>query len=350
MSIIGEILAEAKRKGYINFGPGLPDPATFPTDKIREILSEIKSEYLNYSPYDGLDELKEEVARFLERRGIENREIIITAGAQEAIALIGLYLRGRGLRMGNPSYLEALTSFRGLGVSISPAPIDEHGEIPDIADAYYVIPTGHNPTGRTMGDERREEFAELSDRVLIVEDGTYDLLYYDKEPKPIASLTEKSIYIFSFSKVVSPGLRIGVLALPEGMKEDIMKLRPVVNICPPTVSQFLIMELLRRNVVKKNLENVREYYKRKRDALVKELKGYLEFIEPVAGFFLWVELPVDGMELLQRTKEHGVVFIPGKDFYITHPNPNTARLSFSYETPERIREGAKIIVEVLDRI
>ncbi len=350
MSIIGEILAEAKRKGYINFGPGLPDPSVFPLKEIREILSEIRAEYLNYSPYDGLDELKEEVLRFLEKRGIENREVIITSGAQEAIALVALYLRGRGVRMGNPTFLEALSAFRTLGASVSPAYIDENGEVPDIADAFYVIPTGHNPTGYTMSLERREAFAQLSDRVLIVEDAAYELIYYDKYRPPIASLTDKSIYIFSFSKIIAPGLRIGVLAVPEGIKEELLKLRSILNICAPTESQFLVLELLRRGVVEKNAEKARELYKRKRDLLVKELKPVLEFSEPKGGFFLWTRFPIDAFEFLEKVKEQGVVFVPGRDFYITKPDLRSARLSFSYETPERISEGAKIIRETLEEL
>ena len=350
MSIIDEILAEAKRKGYINFGPGLPDPSVFPLEEIRSILSEIREEHLDYSPYDGLDELKEEATRFLEKRGIENREIIITSGAQEAIALTALYLRGKGVRMGNPTFLVALLAFRTFGTFVSPAPIDENGEIPDVADAYYVIPTGHNPTGRTMSLERREAFAELSDRVLIIEDAAYELIYYDQYRPPIASMTEKSVYIFSFSKVVAPGLRIAILALPEGMKEEIAKLRPLMNICAPVDSQYLILELLRKGIVERNAERAREIYKKKRDLLVKELGSVLDFVEPKAGFFLWTELPVDAFEFLERTREQGVVFIPGKDFYITKPNPRSARLSFSYETPERISEGAKIIRETLERL
>ncbi len=349
MSVIGEILAEAKRKGHINFGPGLPDPRTFPAEEIRKILTEVKEEYLNYTPYDGLDELREEVTRFLERRGIENREVIVTSGAQEAIGLLALYLRGKGVRVGNPGYLEAVTAFKVHGAYVAPADIDERGEVPDVSDAYYIIPTGHNPTGRTMDLERREEFAQLSKEVLVIEDGTYDMLYYGDEPRPVASLTDKSVYIFSFSKVVSPGLRLGVLALPEDIKETIMRLRPALNICPPAISQFVLTELLRKGMVERNAERAREIYRKKRDTLIGELKGVLDFVEPSAGFFLWTKLPVDGDELLERARREGVVFIPGKYFYITRPDSRTARLSFSYETPERIEKGAKILRELLEK-
>ncbi|NPA86598.1 MAG: aminotransferase class I/II-fold pyridoxal phosphate-dependent enzyme, partial [Candidatus Diapherotrites archaeon] len=191
MSVIGEILAEARERGYINFGPGLPDHRLFPVEEIKEALSDFSAADLNYTPYEGLPELREALTRFLERRGIRDRSVIVTFGAQDAIALVALFLRkrGMGLRVGNPSYLEALNAFRGHGVSVSPADIDERGEIPDIADAYYTIPTGHNPTGVSMDLSRREEFASLSERVLIIEDGTYDMLYYDRELPPIASLT-----------------------------------------------------------------------------------------------------------------------------------------------------------------
>ncbi len=351
MSIIGEILAEAERTGAINFGPGMPDPSTFPVEEIKSAVGDVSADELNYTPYPGRPDLVEEATRFLERRGIEGRKVIVTAGGQEAIALLALYLKRHhmGIRVGNPSYLEALTTFRAFDLSVSSSPVDEEGEVPDVADAYYIIPTGHNPTGRTMGKERREAFAQLSRRVFLVEDGTYDLLYYGKEPTPVSALTENGAYIFSLSKVISPGLRIAFLAVPEEMYGELISLRPALNIVAPPISQAIALRLLERGVVERNAERAREVYRKKRDAMVKGLKGVIDFVEPTAGFFVWTRFDRPAMEVLQEARKKGVVFVPGEGFYVVKPDPHTARLSFSKETPERIREGVEKMREILSR-
>ena len=347
MSVIGDILAYAARTGAINFGPGLPDNNLLPVDEIKKALEELDNKNFNYSPYGGDPQVIEEIKKFLGKRGIE-REVIITSGAQEAIALVGLYLKGKKIRMGNPVYLEALTSFKELGAHVLPTSMDERGELPLPADAYYVIPTGHNPRGTTMDRERREAFATLP--TLLVEDGTYDLIFYGEAHEPIASMREDSIYIFSFSKILSPGLRIGVLAVPENIYKDILRLRSVLNICAPTPFQHVVGLLLERGVVERASRRAREVYRQRRDMMVKYLRDVAEFSLPSAGFFVWARFPFNAWKILELSKKRGVVFIPGEPFYVSEADPNTARLSFSFETPERIREGTRILAEVIKSI
>ncbi len=350
MSIINRILSQAYKEKLINLGPGLPDPSTFPLKDIKQIFDELEPDELNYTSYTGREDLKQVLNGFLESLGVENRELIITSGAQEAIALISIYMknRGMGVRVGNPVYLEALNTFRQIGVSVSPSDVDREGELPDVSDAYYIIPDGHNPTGVSMSEERRELFAQLSKDVLIIEDSTYSLLSYERRYPPVSSLTENSVFILSFSKIIAPGLRIAVMAVPEYIYTDLEKLRSSINICAPSLSQAVLLRLVERGL-EDHIRRAANSYRKKRDALYKHLKDYA-YVKPNSGFFIWLHTPVDGEQLLEKSYENGVVFIPGRYFYTIKPENNTARLSFSYETEERLEKVGEVLKELLDNV
>ncbi len=266
-----------------------------------------------------------------------------------------------------PSYDRTLLLLGRLGVELVPIPLEDDGL--DVAalevaakekplKLLHAIPNFHNPAGCTLSAEKRKRVVELAAEhgFTIFEDDPYRLVWFDEEPpETMLSLDTEGrvIHASSFSKTVSPGVRVGYLAGPE---ESITMLAKRANenyISPNMLAESVVWELCRSGGLGENVEFVRKQLAARRDAMVEALReqiGEAEFVVPGGGYFLWLTLgdDVDTAELLGSATEEGVTFIAGRDFMI-EGGGNALRLSFAPVTADEAREGVARLARALER-
>jgi DNA-binding transcriptional MocR family regulator len=269
---------------------------------------------------------------------------------------------GRRVLVEQPSYDRPLKILRELGADVVQLDCDEEGLDPDaleqaLADGpapafLYLIPTFQNPSGRTLPLERRRRIVELAaeHNVLVLEDDPYGLVRYEGEPLP--SLFELSGgttgYSSSYSKTISPGLRVGWFVLPDALAREIEATATATYITPVQLGQATVFEFLDRGLFETNLERVRGLLGARRDAMLAALERDLPGLavnRPEGGYFLWGELDgIDAGELLVRAEEAGVTFVKGTDFGSA---PSTFRLAFSFVSLAEIDEGVARLAAAL---
>ena len=234
---------------------------------------------------------------------------------------------------------------------------DEGLDLAALADALdsggkpaflYTIPTFQNPSGRTLSVERRHQLAEIAreHELLVLEDDPYGLVRFDGEAPPTLFELEggtRVAYSSSFSKTIAPGLRVGYFVLPNALERELEALATSTYITPVLLGQATVFEFLRRGNFEPNLERVSTLLGARRDAMLEALERELpdaRWSKPQGGYFVWLELPegADAGALLERATAAGVTFVPGADF---GGAPNTARLAFSFVSPDEIREGVR---------
>jgi DNA-binding transcriptional MocR family regulator len=321
---------------------------------------------LQYSTSEGDPRLREALAGILARRGLatDPDEVLVTTGSQQALTLATAVLLDPGdvVLVEEPSYLAALQCFQLAGARIVPVPCDDEGLLPDAlvevarehaARLVYLVPTFQNPTGRTLGEQRRADVAAAVAEagLWLLEDDPYSELRYDHGPMPyIASLPgarERTILLSSLSKFVSPGLRLGFARLPDALAGAFVVAKQASDLHTSTVDQAAAAEYLANADLDAHLEHLRGVYRERRDAMLAGLEAVLpagsEWTRPTGGMFVWVTLP-DGHDadaLLRSALDHGVAFVPGASFFAGEPDRRTLRLSFTQTGPQEIAEGLR---------
>ena len=258
----------------------------------------------------------------------------------------------------SPTYDRPLKILAARGVEVTAVPMDDDGldldALEQALDAgpqpsfLYTIPTFQNPSGRTLATERRRRLVELARErnLLVLEDDPYGLVRFEGEAPPtLFELDggEHVAYSSSFSKTIAPGLRVGYFILPRALEAELEAIAVSTYITPVLLGQATVYEFLRRGLLEPNLDRVRALLGARRDAMLEALEHELasaRWSRPDGGYFIWLELAenVDAAELLERAAAAGVTFVKGTDF---GGDPNTARLAFSYVSPEEIREGVR---------
>ena len=357
----------------ISFARGAPspdclDPALL-SDCARAALDRDGRTILSYGTGGGYGPLRELLA---ERHGVDpGRVFLTTGGLQGFVFYAAAQLErspGRVLVEG-PTYDRPLKILRRHGVEVVALPMDEEGLDPDALEKelarggdvsfLYTIPTFQNPSGRTLGETRRRRIVELSRAhdLDVLEDDPYGLVRYEgTSPVSLHALDdgERVTFTSSFSKTVAPGLRVGWFVVPEELRAAYDDRAVSTYISPPLLSQAIVHELHARGGFEPNLERVRGILGAQRDAMLealeRELAGRATWSLPEGGYFLWLDLgeTVDASALLERATEAGVTFVSGADFFPEEGGVSAARLAFSYEPPERIAEGVRILAGLLD--
>ena len=350
----------------ISFARGIPAPECLPIEQLADCaktaLERDGEVALSYGSTLGYGPLREWLA---ERHGVEPARVLVTNGSLQAFHFVLDSLRDRGrVLVERPTYDRPRKILAAAGVEVGEVPVDEQGldvdalerelEGPPVAFAY-TIPTFQNPTGSTLGSERRRRLAELvRERELpLLEDDPYGLVRFEGEPLPsLFELEggERVLYSSSFSKTVAPGLRVGYAIVPAALTGALEELVASTYITPALLAQATVYEFLRRGLFEPNLERVRGLLRARRDAMLealeRELGGRARWNRPEGGYFLWLELPkgLDATELLARAGEAGVTFVPGADF--GGPR-SSARLAFSFVSPEEIDEGVRRLARLV---
>ena len=268
-----------------------------------------------------------------------------------------------------PTYDRPLKILARDGAEVVPLAMDDEGLDLDALEAelrrggpisfLYTIPTFQNPSGRTIGTDRRRRLAEIAAEhdLPILEDDPYGLVRYEGEPLPsIHALEggERVTFTSSFSKTVAPGLRIGYFVVPQEMAAAYDDRAVSTYISPSLLPQAVVHELMHRGAFEPNLERVRGLLRGRKDAmlaaLAAEMPAGTSWSSPEGGYFLWLDFEdgVDAAALLTRATEAGVTFVRGSDFFPGgSAGGSSARLAFSYETPERIAEGVALLASLL---
>jgi 2-aminoadipate transaminase len=347
----------------ISFARGIPAPECLPVSELadcaRSVLERDGHTVLSYGPSPGYGPLVEWLA---ERHDADPSRIFVTNGSLQGLVFLCQRLAaGRRVLVERPTYDRPLKILRELGSQIVPVQCDDEGLDPDALEReleageaafVYLIPTFQNPSGRTLGLERRQRVVELAERhgVLVLEDDPYGLVRFEGEPLP--SLFELSggqtAYSSSFSKTIAPGLRVGWFVLPDVLAAEIVATATGTYITPVLLGQATVHEFVSRGLFEPNLERVRGLLGARRDAMLAALDdqlGHLPHSHPEGGYFVWLELEgVDAGELLGRAEAAGVTFVKGADF---GADPDSLRLAYSYVSPAAIGEGVTRLASVL---
>jgi DNA-binding transcriptional MocR family regulator len=348
----------------ISFARGVPAPECLAVEELadcaRVALERDGHTILSYGSPSGYAPLREWIA---EQHGVEPERVFITNGSLQGFVFLSQHLAAhKRVLVERPTYDRPLKILRELGYEVELLPCDDEGLDPDaleqvLRDGFppaflYLIPTFQNPSGRTLGLERRRRIVELAREhgLLVYEDDPYGLVRYEGEPLP--SLFDLSggevIYGSSFSKTVAPGLRVGWFVFPKALAREVEATATATYITPVLLGQATVNEFLRRGSFEPNLQRVNGLLGARRDAMLAALDEYLPGIRttrPQGGYFLWLELGgVDSSVLLARAEEAGVTFVKGTDF---GGAPDTARLAFSFVSLDEIRDGVARLAAAL---
>ncbi len=375
-SAIREILKFTSDPSVISFAAGNPAPEAFPTDRIKDIVTDIMENdpigALQYSITEGYTPLRNVIKDDLYAKGILNwndDDVIITAGAQQAIEMTAKVICNEGdtIICEAPSFIGSLNSFRSYNAKLVGVPMDNEGmDIAILEDTLkknprtafiYTIPNFQNPTGLTTSLERRKQILELAYKynVLIIEDNPYgDLRFAGDDVPSIRSLDKKGhvIYAGSFSKTIAPGLRVGYMCADKSIISKAVCALQVSTVHTNIMAQMVVHKYLTRYDFNEHLEGLREIYRKKCDLMLNCLKykmpQSIKFTEPDGGLFIWGTLPEGDMNYFcKKAVENKVAVVPGNAFLVDESQPTLSfRLNFSTPTDEQIEKGTDILAAV----
>ncbi len=371
-SVIREILKITMRPDIISFAGGLPSPETFPVEHMKAAFDTVLSRQgkvaLQYGPSDGYAPLREWIADSLSIDGvtITPDQVLMVSGSQQALDLLGKVLieDHSKVLVETPSYLGALQAFSVYQPEFVSIPTDEFGLLPEevekIADGarlLYALPNFQNPTGRTMSVERRFALVETCARLglPLIEDDPYGALSYRGEPLPKMLTMNPSgvIYLGSFSKVLTPGIRLGYVVAPVPLVRKLEQAKQAADLHTSQLTQMVVYEAIKDGFLAKHIPSIRTLYANQCQAMLDALTEFfpagVTWNKPEGGMFIWVTLPehIDGMQLLEESIAQNVAFVPGAPFYANEPQKNTLRLSFVTVPPEKIREGVAKLAKLI---
>jgi DNA-binding transcriptional MocR family regulator len=379
-SEIRELLKLLDLPGIISFAGGIPDPALFPIAEAKAAYAEVLGESgsgrsaLQYSVSEGYLPLRQWIVRHMGRLGVpcEADNIVITCGSQQGLEFLGRLLLSPGdtALATAPTYLGALQAFSAYEPRYDELRSDNGNRTPaSYADAAasaggrvkfaYVVSDFANPTGETMSRSARERLLDLATEldIPIIEDSAYAALRFEGEPIPAIQALDvarsgsldaaRTIYCGTFSKTMSPGLRIGWIVAGKPLIRRLVLIKQASDLNSANVNQ-MVMHKLVETTYERQVMAARNHYRRRRDAMLAALSEYMPagvtWTEPQGGLFVWVRLPegCDSAALLERSvKEARVAFVPGGAFFFDGSGRNTMRLSYSLPDEATIHEGIR---------
>ncbi len=368
------ILTLSGRPDIISFAGGLPSPAGFPIAAVKDaadwVMSHEGTRALQYSQAEGVPELRQAIAQMETEHGIPTTadEVQIVTGSQQALDLVAriFVVKGTKMLVESPTYLGALSAFNLCSPEYVEIPVDEYGMNPDLlgdecqgVNIAYVMPTFANPTGLTIDETRRQKLAEKARQYnfWLIEDDPYGELWYEKKP-PMSLRSfapERTIRLGTLSKVLSPGLRLGYVVAPPEILKAFSGLKSAADLHTSTFTQLVAARVISEGTLKGHIPAVREIYKRQCATMLDALSAFMpkhpdiSWTKPTGGMFIWLHLPksINSTKLLQEAVEKKVAFVPSEAFYAGSPEKNHARLSFVTVPPEKIREGVKILADMI---
>ena len=379
-SAMRDLMALTERPEVISLAGGWPDTSTFPPDSyaalMRTVASDSCARALQYGPTEGLAVVKRCIAQVMaaERMEIDTDELLVTTGGQQVIDLVCKTLLDPGdvVVCEAPTYPGAVPTFCAYEADVVQVTMDRDGMCTDELERtlaeldrsgrrpkfIYTVPTFHNPAGVTLSLERRRELVRIATEreLLVLEDNPYGLLRYEGTPLPtLRSLDGGNfvIYASTFSKILSPGVRLGWAAAPGPVLEKMNIGKQSSDLCSSSISQYFVSAYFDSAPWTDYVRSLIEIYRRRRDvmldALAEQFPREAEWTHPQGGLFIWATLPdyIDTTDLLARALDEHVAFVPGRAAFLDGRGGSSMRLNFSGVGEDQIREGIRRLGEVV---
>ncbi len=385
-SDIRELLKVLEEPDIISFAGGIPDPALFPTEAIHDACSailtssELGHQALQYWMTEGYPRLRRWIVEHMIRRGVpcDVDNVVITSGSQQGLDFLGkLFLSaGDTALVTAPTYLGALQAFNAyeprygtIRIGDDATAAADHQRAADggrIAFAY-VVPDFANPSGETVSAPDRARLLDLVDAlgVPLIEDAAYEALRFDGEPVPACLALDverrghidhtRVIYCGTFSKTISPGLRVGWICGARELIRKIVLVKQGADLHSASLNQ-MVMHRVAQAVYDEQIGKIVATYSRRRDAMLAALERHMPegitWTRPEGGMFVWVTLPaaVNGAHLLAASlREERVAFVPGGAFFADGSGKNTMRLNYSLASEAVIDEGVQRLGRLVAR-
>ncbi len=375
-SVMRDIMAITARPEVISLAGGLPDTSTFPADTFAAEMDRITrtslAEALQYGPTEGVDLVREQITTVMTAEGmdVDAREVTVTTGGQQAIDLITKILIDPGdvLICDAPTYPGALPTFASYEADIRQIECDGDGMRMDLLEEtlaglaaegrkpkfIYSVPTFQNPGGVTLSLERRQRLVALAaeHEIIVVEDNPYGLLRFEGDPLPtLYSLDGGNyvVYLGTFSKILSAGLRIGWIVAPRPIREKIVLGKGASDLCTSTLTQDFAGHYFRDGNWREYVEELTGIYRGRRDTMIDAMSEYFPhgstWNKPTGGLFVWATMPevLNTEDLLAKALIKGVAFVPGTGAYVDGRGASSMRLNFSGVKEGEIIEGIRRI-------
>jgi 2-aminoadipate transaminase len=379
-SAMRDLMAITERPEVISLAGGLPDTSTFPAETLAAVMAGVAAESsaraLQYGPTDGMLATRETIARIMAAYGadVHPGEIIVTTGGQQVIDLLckALIDPGDVIVAEGPTYPGAVPTFSSYQADVVQVGMDEDGmRIDELEETLerleregrrpkfiYTVPTFQNPAGVTMSLPRRKRLVEVArERELIVlEDNPYGLLRFEGEPLPTLHELDGGhfvVYAGTFSKILSPGLRLGWASAPRAVLEKLNLGAQAADLCPSSFTQMFVTAYFQTGHWERYMEELRTLYRRRRDVMLEALEAHFPpeatWTRPQGGLFVWATLPefLDTTDLLALALSRNVAFVPGRAAYLDGRGGSAMRLNFSGSSEDDIREGIRRIGELV---
>src|SRR3954453_18822281 len=379
-SAMRDLMAVTARPEVISLAGGLPDTSTFPTETFAAITQRIATEScakaLQYGPTEGLEDTKRCIAEVMaaENMRVDPEDMVVTTGGQQVIDLVTKTLIDPGdvVIAEGPTYPGAVPVFSSYQADVVQVDMDSDGMRVDVLEEtldrldregrrpkfIYTVPSFQNPAGVTMSLPRRKRLVEVAHEreLLVLEDNPYGLLRYEGAANPPLYKLDGGVYVMylgTFSKILSPGIRLGWVVAPPPVLEKINLGKQAADLCPSTLSQLMVQAYFEEGRWRDYVESLTDIYRKRRDTMLDALADHFppqtEWTRPGGGLFVWATLPdfIDTTDLLARALRENVAFVPGEGAYLDGRGRNAMRLNFSGSDEEAIREGIRRIGEVV---
>ena len=379
-SAMRDMMAVTARPEVISLATGLPDTTTFPAEDFAMLMSRVavdsSAAALQYGPTDGLESVRKCIVQVMAAEGteVETDDLMVTTGGQQVIDLVCRAFLDPGdiVIAEAPTYPGAVPCFNSYQADVVQIGLDFDGmrinELEDTLDRLdregrrpkfiYTVPTFQNPAGTTMSLPRRKRLVEVirERELLLLEDNPYGLLRYEGDPLPtLYSLDGGNfvIYLGTFSKILSPGVRLGWSVGPRPVLEKMNIGKQASDLCSSSLTQYFVAAYFASGRWQDYVHSLKEIYRRRRDVMLDALAECFgrecSWTHPQGGLFIWATLPdyIDTTDLLARALDEHVAFVPGRAAYLDGRGASSMRLNFSGVGEAEIREGVRRIGEVV---
>jgi 2-aminoadipate transaminase len=379
-SAMRDMMAITARPDVISLAGGLPETGNFPPESFaaaaQRVAAESCARALQYGPTEGLDEVKQCIREVMaaEDMRVDNDDILVTTGGQQVIDLVTKTLIDPGdvIVAEGPTYPGAVPTFSSYQADVVHVDVDGEGMkvelLEEVLDRLeqegrrpkfiYTVPSFQNPAGVTMSLERRRMLVDVAHRreLLVLEDNPYGLLRYEGAAEPTLRSLDGGVYVMylgTFSKILSPGIRLGWVVAPPPVLEKLNLGKQAADLCSSTLSQLMVRAYFDQGIWRDYIDSLNEIHRGRRDAMLDALAEFFppqaEWTRPGGGLFVWVTLPdfIDTTDLLARALRENVAFVPGVGAYLDGRGRSSMRLNFSGSDEDTIREGVRRIGEVV---
>jgi 2-aminoadipate transaminase len=379
-SAMRDLMAVTARPEVISLAGGLPDTSTFPPETFAAVANRIAREScaraLQYGPTEGLEETKRCILEVMaaEDMRADPEDMVVTTGGQQVIDLVTKTLIDPGdvVIAEAPTYPGAVPVFSSYQADVVQIDMDAEGMRVDLLEEtldrldregrtpkfVYTVPSFQNPAGVTLSLPRRKRLVEVAHEreLLVLEDNPYGLLRYEGAANPPLYSLDGGVYVMylgTFSKILSPGIRLGWVVAPPPVLEKINLGKQAADLCTSTLSQLMVHAYFEESRWRDYVDSLTDIYSARRDTMLDALADHFppeaEWTRPAGGLFIWATLPdfIDTTDLLARALRENVAFVPGEAAYLDGRGRNAMRLNFSGCGDDELREGIRRIGEVV---